>query len=123
MGMQRPVEDETGVIAGEWPAGPVCAVHAGRETDDEQPMARAPEWWNRAAMVIGMLLPDLVEEAREAWAQPAEGLERCAACLRHSPQRALNCASSVEPRIAVIDDVPAVTVCVTSSKYPAPTSR
>jgi len=31
-------------------------------------------------------------------------------------QRALNCASSVEPRMAVIDELPPVTVWVTASK-------
>ena len=40
-----------------------------------------------------------------------------------APQALSNCCSSVLPASAVIDDVPPATVCVTASKYPAPTSR
>src|SRR5687767_10016823 len=34
--MQRFVEQDTGVVSGEWPAGTVCAVMAGREAHDQQ---------------------------------------------------------------------------------------
>ncbi len=43
-------------------------------------------------------------------------LRRRSPALRRASQRALNCASSVEPRIAVIEEFPPLTVCVTSSK-------
>ena len=38
--MQRSIQQDAGVIAGEWSAGAVGAVHAGRQPDDQQ--ARAP---------------------------------------------------------------------------------
>ncbi len=35
----------------------------------------------------------------------------------------LNCASSVDPNSAIVDEAPPVITKDTSSKYPAPTSR
>ena len=105
------------MVAGEWPAGAIRAVHARREADDEQPMARAAEGSHGAAVISRMPRPDFIEEVCKTRAEPAIRIERRALHARPSgAQRALNCASSVDPRIAVMDEVPAVTVWVTSSK-------
>jgi len=111
-GVQRAVQENPRVIAGEGPPRAIGAVPARCEADDEQPVAAAAEGRDRSAMVVRVLDPDDVEMARQAPAQAAVRLERAP----RPPQRALNCASSVEPRIAVIDELPPVTVCVTSSK-------
>jgi hypothetical protein len=110
------------MVAGERPAGAVGAMQARREPDDQQPVAHGAEGRHGPAVVIRMRDPHGVQVARETRAEPAARLESPAGadCPAH---RALNCASSVEPRIAVSDELPPVTVCVTSSKYPAPTSR
>jgi hypothetical protein len=100
------------VVAGKGPPGAVCPVPAGRQPDDEQAGPPAAERSDRPAVVVRMLGLDGVEVAREARAEPAARVERGPGPL----QRALNCASSVEPRIAVIEELPPVTVCVTSSK-------
>ena len=100
------------MVAGKGPPGAVCSVAAGRQPDDEQAGPPAAERRDRPAVVVRMLGLDGVEVACEARAEPAARVERGPGPL----QRALNCASSVEPRIAVIEELPPVTVCVTSSK-------
>ena len=110
--MQRAVQEDAGVVAREGPPRAVGSVTAGSQPDDQQSMAPAAERRDGAAMVVGVLGLDGVEVAREARTEPAMRVEGGAGPL----QRALNCASSVEPRIAVIDELPPVTVWVTSSK-------
>ncbi len=100
------------MIAREGPAGAISAMLSRRESDHEKAVAQAAERRDRPAMVVRVLGPDRVEVTREARAEPAARVEIGPGAL----QRALNCASSVEPRIAVIDELPPVTVCVTSSK-------
>ena len=114
--MQGAVKEDAGVIARERPPGAVRTVQPRREADDQQPVPRAPEWLDRPAMVIRMRQPDGFEVPREARAKPALRVERGARKRAGTPQRALNCASSVDPRMAVIEELPPVTVCVTSSK-------
>jgi hypothetical protein len=41
-----------GAIAREHPSGAICAMGAGRQTDDEQPGEWIPKTWNRSAPVI-----------------------------------------------------------------------
>ena len=110
--MQGAVEKNAGVVAGKWPAGAIGAMPARSEPYDEQPVQPAAEGSDRPAVVARMQRLDGVSMARQARAQAAVGVERDPGLL----YRALNCASSVEPRIAVIDELPPVTVCVTSSK-------
>ena len=64
------------MVAGEWPAGAIRAVHAWRETDDEQSMARAAEGSHGAAVISRMPRPDFIEEVRETRAEPAIRIER-----------------------------------------------
>jgi hypothetical protein len=110
--MQRAVQENARMVAREGSAGAISAMLSGRQADDEKSVAQAPERRDRPAMVMRMLGPDGVQVARQAWTEPAAWIEPGPRTL----QRALNCASSVEPRIAVIDELPPVTVCVTSSK-------
>ena len=100
------------MIAGERPPRAVGPVPAGRQPDDEQAGPPAAERRDRPAVIVRMLGLDGVEVPREARAEPTARVERGPGPL----QRALNCASSVEPRIAVIEEFPPFTVCVTSSK-------
>ena len=51
MRVQGAVQQDAGVIAGERPAGAIGAVHPRRETDDEQPVARAAEGRHRPAVI------------------------------------------------------------------------
>jgi len=62
-------------------------VHARRESDDEQAVARAAERSDRAAVIVRVLLPDFIEEAREARTEPAICIERRA---RHAGPEALS---------------------------------
>ncbi len=103
------------MVARERATGAVGAVLARRKPHDQQPVARAAEGRYWAAVVVRMLRADGVEVAREPRAEPATRLERLSDTNR-PVHRALNCASSVDPRIAVMDELPPVTVCVTSSK-------
>ncbi len=114
--VQRAVQQDSGVIAGKGSSGPVRAMQARRESHDQQAMTRAAEGRHRAAVILRMSVSHGVEKAGEPRAKPAIRIEACALHARKRAQRALNCASSVEPRMAVIEEVPAVTVCVTSSK-------
>ncbi|HTL49936.1 MAG TPA: hypothetical protein VL219_04680 [Steroidobacteraceae bacterium] len=110
--VQGAVQEDARMVAREGSAAAIGAMLSRRQPDDEKAVARAAERCDRPAMVLRVLGPDGVEVTRQAWAEPAARVE-----LGPGPiQRALNCASSVEPRIAVIDELPPVTVCVTSSK-------
>ena len=51
------------------------------------------------------------------WGPPGSGKTTIARLMAGASRRVF------EPFSAVIEEVPAVTTCVTSSKYPAPTSR
>ncbi len=103
------------MVARERAAGAIGAMQARREPDHEQPVAPAAERGHGPAEIAGMRRPDGVEVAREARTETAVRLEGDAGAPRPF-HRALNCASSVDPRIAVIDELPPFTVCVTSSK-------
>ena len=119
------------MIAGEGSAARVGSVKARCEADDDQPRLRIAERRDWCAVVIGMFLAAVGEKPREPRAIRAGSIEDdavggpelvshqliLAGALPRSYARALwNCPSSVEPFIAVTDDLPAVTVCVTSSK-------
>jgi hypothetical protein len=108
--MKGPVQDDSGVVAGEWPPGAIGAMLSRRETDDQQPVSGASEWRDRAAMISGVPLADLVEVSRQPFTTPAAGIELRALAHRKAAQRTLNCASSVEPFIAVMEELPAVIV-------------
>ena len=60
---QRPVQQNAGVIAGEGPSGAVGAVHAGRETDDQQARRRIAERRHRPAEIIRLLAVHLTRNA------------------------------------------------------------
>jgi hypothetical protein len=114
-GMQGTIEQEARVVPRERAARAVCTVLSRREADDEQAVARTAERRNRQAVIVRMFGFYRIAKAREPRAEPAIRLEWRAMrpCARY---RALNCASSVEPRMAVIDELPPLTVCVTTSK-------
>jgi hypothetical protein len=80
--MQRPIQDEPGVVARERAAGPVRPMLARCEADDEQPMARAAERRDGTAVIVRMLDLDPVEKPREARTQAAVWIERRAARKR-----------------------------------------
>ncbi len=63
--MQRFVEQDAGVVAGERAPGGVGAVEARREADDQQARVAIAERRHRRAVIRGMLRPALVEELRE----------------------------------------------------------
>ena len=104
------------MVAGEGPAGPIGTVEPRRQADDQEPMAPAAKGSHRQAVIIRVGGFHRVAESGEARAEPAVRLERLPAPTARLLQRALNCASSVDPRIAVIEELPPDTVCVTSSK-------
>ena len=104
------------MVAGERTSRAVRTVQAWREADDEQPVSCMPKGCNRPAVIVRMLVTDVVKKARESRAPPAGRIERGARGRTPALHRALNCASSVDPRIAVIEELPPLTVCVTSSK-------
>ena len=104
------------MIAGERASRAVSTVQARSKPDDEESVTRLPERRNRPAVIIRMRFADVVEETCETRTAPAARIELGARCDSPALHRALNCASSVEPRIAVIEELPPVTVCVTSSK-------
>jgi hypothetical protein len=116
MRVQRAVQQDARVIPGEWTPRAVGAMQAGRQADDQQAMWPASERRDGPTVVVRMPTDDLVEERRQPGAAPAVRIERRGALAPSGCQRTLNWASSVEPCMAVIDDVPAVTVCATSSK-------
>ncbi len=75
------------MIAGEGPPGAIRPVHARREPDDEQAVASAAEGGDRAAVIVRVMFPDLIEEVRKARAEPANRIEGCA---RHAEPEALS---------------------------------
>jgi len=114
-GMEDAIEQEAGMVAGKRATRAVGSVLTRREADDQQAVTCAAEWRNRQAVIVRV--PGLygVAVTREPRAQPAERLEGRAR-RPGAAYRALNCASSVDPRMAGIDELPPLTVCVTSSK-------
>lgn len=114
--MQRAVEQDAGVIAGKRSPGAIGAMQSRRQTNDQQPMTLASKRRNRPAVVAGMSLAHRLEKAGQPAAAAAIRIEESSDLAHGWLQRPLNCASSVDPCIAVIDDVPDATVCVTSSK-------
>lgn len=66
--MQRFVEQDSGVIAGERSPGAVCSVHAGSETDDQQSRLGISKWRDRLGVVLGVLTSYLRKMARQPWA-------------------------------------------------------
>jgi hypothetical protein len=104
------------MVAGEWPARAVGAMQSWSKPDHQQPVARAAERRDRPAVIRRMRAGDGGQMTRQARAEPAARLERRARKNPDPFQRALNCASSVDPRMAVIEELPPFTVCVTSSK-------
>ncbi len=76
MRVQGAIKQDAGVVAGEWPAGAIRAVHPWRETYDEQPVARAAEGSHRTAVISRMPRPDFIEEVRKPRAEPACRIER-----------------------------------------------
>jgi hypothetical protein len=115
-GVQRCIQQDARVVARERPPGAVGPVQSRRKADDEQARPTVAERRDGPAVVGGMLGGDAVEMARKPGAEPAAWLEGRTRRAARALQRALNCASSVDPRIAVMDELPPVTVCVTSSK-------
>jgi hypothetical protein len=69
--MQRPIQQNARVVTGEGPATAVGAVHAGCEAHNQQPWPRSAERRDRARMIIGMIVPDLIEKSRQARAVAA----------------------------------------------------
>ncbi len=114
--MERAVEQDAGVVAGKRSPGAIGAMQARRQANDQQPMTLASKRRDRPAVVLGMALADRLEKRGQPAAAPAVRIEEPGDPAHARLQRPLNCASSVDPCIAVIDDVPDATVCVTSSK-------
>ena len=69
--MQRFVKQDAGIIAGEWPAGAIGAVHARRQADNQQPRLRITEGRDRTGVVVGMALANAGEELGQSRAGDA----------------------------------------------------
>jgi hypothetical protein len=65
-GVQRLVEQDAGVIAGERAPGAIGAMHAGCQADDQQARLGVAKRKHGAGMVVGMPGTHLGKEAREA---------------------------------------------------------
>jgi hypothetical protein len=83
MGMQRPVQEDAGMVAREWPAGAVGAVQAGCESNHQQAVPGTAERRDRAAVVFRMPRAHLVEEPGEPRTVPAGRIEWRCTLLRH----------------------------------------
>ena len=107
--MQRFIEQNSGVISGERPPRAIRAVQAGCEANDQDARVCRAKRRDRARPVVRVAAMYFGKEGSKTW---AAGAIRIVDYLR----AAANCASSVEPLSAVVDDVPAQTTWVTSSK-------
>src|SRR5882757_1875776 len=63
------------MIAGKGPAGPVGAMHAGRQADENDARARVAEGRHRATVVVGFFGVNGIEKCRETRAAPAIGVK------------------------------------------------
>jgi hypothetical protein len=64
--MERVIEQDAREIAGKRPAGAIGAVHAGRETHDEQVGPHRPERRDRQRVVVRMGFANLRQVPRQA---------------------------------------------------------
>jgi hypothetical protein len=76
MGVQRPIQEDTGMVAGKGSAGAIRAVQARGQPDYEQSVARAPEGRHRAAVILRVTPAHAIQKAREPRAEPAIRVER-----------------------------------------------
>ena len=74
--VQRPVEEDAGLVPGEGTAGAVRPVQAGSEADHEQRSFLGTERRDRPRVVVRVLAPDLGEMPGEPRAVAAVGIER-----------------------------------------------
>ncbi len=73
--MQRLVQQDAGMVAGERPSGRVCTVEAGCQPYHQQPCTRIAERRHRCTVVGGVLCPALVEKPGEPRTAPALRVE------------------------------------------------
>ena len=103
VGMQRRVQQDPGVIAGERPAAGVGAVHPRREPDDHERGVVGAERRHRPAEVARIRLAHAIEERREPCAAAAIGIVRrrrrriLAECRRASRGGSLSRRASAAP--------------------------
>src|SRR5262245_885359 len=73
--VQRAIEEDSGMVPREWPAGTVCAVHPRRQADDQQPCISIPERWHGPCVVSAMRPADLGQVRGETWTGDAFRIE------------------------------------------------
>ena len=112
--MQRAIEKQASMVARERSAAAVRSVKTRRQPDDDQSRLRIAERRDWCAVVVRIFLATCDEKARETRAIRAGAIEDYAVgrpellshprSLRSYACALWNCASSVEPFIAVTDD-------------------
>src|SRR5450631_604543 len=131
--IERFIEQNARKVAGEGAAGAIRAVQSRSEPHEQNARRIRSEGSHRARPVRGMACANVYQKRRKPRATHAACVVELAATAhrRGGGHRLLglqrlalaNCVSSVEPFKVVSDEVPALMTWVTSSKYPAPTSR
>lgn len=63
--VQCSIKQQTGVIAGERTPGSICAMHSGRQANDQQARLHIAERCHRAGVIARMPCPHRIQERRE----------------------------------------------------------
>jgi hypothetical protein len=64
--MQHLVQQYAGMVACERSSGPICAMHARCESNDQEARIGGAKWRHRAAIIVRILGIDAIEKGRES---------------------------------------------------------
>ena len=62
------IEENAGIIAGEWSTGGIRAMHSRCQADHQEPRSRVAERWYRRTKIIGVMNLDLFKKAAQPFA-------------------------------------------------------